>query len=245
LHHAANHNSHGKFLNKLSEEFKFELERNLGPGSYDKTPKPLLTNIGHNLQSSKERIFDYTNKYPGPGQYDIDRAMIPKKPYTQKGPLSSFAGTVLRHKINLRDPVDMRKQLDLDLIKKKKVTLEDLKIPGPGPGEYGDVEAFEYMKDYRPENARGGRAFMVDDHDKFGDNEEYREFVHPGPGAYEKVGDFDLAREKALVSGAAFLSESERTPFGQMKVGGAPNKYNPGKLPQAISFHFNVHNGWV
>lgn len=59
----------------------------------------------------------------------------------------------------MRDPSDVRKQLDLDLFKKKKPTMDDLKLPSPGPGEYADQDAFEYTKDYRPENARGGRAF--------------------------------------------------------------------------------------
>lgn len=86
----------------------------------------------------------------------------------------------------------------------------------------------------------------MDDHDKFGKNSDYKEFVYPGPGNYEEVREsFPLDKEKALVSGAAFLSESEREPFGKMKNNVAPNKYNANKLPGQISFHFNVHNNWV
>ena len=257
-HHAPNYNSHYKYLNFMSKEFKDEIDRNRGPGTYEfkdtLVNKSDAHNSGPNLQSKQERIFDYSNEVPGPGEYNLNRAMIKQKPYTKVGPLSSFQGTVHRHKINLRDPKDMQKQLDLDLIKKKKVTLDDLKIASPGPGEYDDVDAFDYMKNYKPDNALGSKAFIQDDHDKFGNNihkelnEELRDTVLPGPGAYEEIREgfgSDRVKEKALVSGAVFLSESEREPFGKKKYTVAPNKYNPNKLPAAISFHFNVQNKWV
>lgn len=257
-HHTGNYNSYNKYLNYMSKEFKFEIDRNRGPGTYEVKNTLVAVsdakNAGPNLQSKQEREFDYANEIPGPGEYNLNRALVKQKPYPHIGPLSSFAGTVHRHKINLRDPKDMRKQLDQDLIKKKKVTLEDLKIPSPGPGEYDDIDAFDYMKSYKPDNALGSKAFIQDDHDKFGNNihkefnEELQDVIIPGPGAYEEVREgfaTDKVKEKALVSGAVFLSESEREPFGKMKPNVAPNKYNPNKLPSAISFHFNVQNKWV
>ena len=61
---------------------------------------------------------------------------------------------------------------------------------------------------------------------------------------YEVTKDLE-ARERALVSGAAFLSETERQPFGKMSKSVAPNKYNPAKLPSKISFHFNPESKWT
>ncbi len=34
-------------------------------------------------------------KNPAPGEYNIRRAMIKKKPYAEKGPMSSFATSVV------------------------------------------------------------------------------------------------------------------------------------------------------
>ena len=45
---------------------------------------------------------------------------------------------------------------------------------------------------------------------------------------YEKV-----SKEQALVSGAVFLSETERQPFGITKKKVAPNKYNPSKVTES------------
>lgn len=51
-HHSANYNSHSKYLNQLSKEFKFEIDRNLGPGSYNEphnmVKDSLIKNAGHN-----------------------------------------------------------------------------------------------------------------------------------------------------------------------------------------------------
>ena len=197
------------------------------------------------MVSHQDRIFEIMNKSPGPGRYNLNRAMIKKKPYQMKGPLSSFAGTVLQHKINLRDPIDMKKQVELDLIGKKKITMDDLKVPGPGPGEYGYMESFAFMKDYKPENNRGEKWSIVDDRDRFGNNQEFKTFVQPGPGAYELDKDVGVNKEKAMVSGSVFLSESERVPYGKLSDVVAPNKYVPQNIPEQISFHFNVANKWV
>lgn len=59
---------------------------------------------------------DLKKAVPPPGRYMINRAIIKRKPYKNPGPHSSFAGTVMQHKINLKDPKDMKKQLDMDLI---------------------------------------------------------------------------------------------------------------------------------
>lgn len=88
------------------------------------------------------------------------------------------------------------------------------------------------------------KPFISDNHDRFGFNADYDTQDPPGPGTYEVVRDLEL-KEKALVSGAVFLSESERQPFGKMKKTVAPNKYNPSKLPTKISFHFNPESKWT
>lgn len=88
------------------------------------------------------------------------------------------------------------------------------------------------------------RTFINDNHDRFGFNPEYDTQDPPGPGTYEVTKDLE-ARERALVSGAAFLSETERQPFGKMSKSVAPNKYNPAKLPSKISFHFNPESKWT
>ena len=113
-------------------------------------------------------------------------------------------------------------------------------MPGPGPGEYADIDAFEFIKDYRPENNKGSKAFIVDDVERFPDPKDN----FPGPGSY----DYELIgenKDKALCSGTAFLSETDRSPYGILKKGAAPNKYNPSQIPMQISFHFNSENRWL
>lgn len=125
------------------------------------------------------------------------------------------------------------------------VVADDLKRPTPGPGEYTDQDAYEFIKDYRPENNKGMKVFIEDNHDRFGDNPDYHMIQVPGPGSYEIQEGGKEFKERALVSGAVFLSESERTPFGRLRNTVAPNKYNPSKIPPKISFHFNVETKWV
>ena len=136
----------------------------------------------------------------------------------------------------------MKKQQDRDLIGKKMITPDDLSQPKPGPGDYADMDAFECLKDFKPENNKGMNAFIIDNHDRFGYNPEYPVLPVPGPGAYEYE---KVSKEQALVSGAVFLSETERQPFGITKKKVAPNKYNPSKLPSRISFHFNPESNWI
>merc|ERR1711907_352629 len=77
-HHGPNYNSHYKYLNFMSKEFKDEIDRNRGPGTYE-FKNTLVNesdahNAGPNLQSKKERIFDYSTEAPGPGEYNLNRA---------------------------------------------------------------------------------------------------------------------------------------------------------------------------
>lgn len=238
-----NWNAYHKDLGRTTCTAKFNFERKVGPGTYEPKAKVTQNNPANMLQSKAYNDYMDTKKHvPPPGRYMISRAIQKKKPYRNPGPHSSFVGTVLQHKINLKDPQDMRKQLDMNLIGKKMITPEDLSKPKPGPGDYADTDAFEFMLDYRPENNKGLKAFIQDDHDRFGYNPDYEPLNVPGPGAYE----IDLeGKETALVSGAAFLSESERQPFGVIKKTIPPNKYNPYKLPSKISFHFNPESKWI
>lgn len=146
----ANWNSYTKDLGRTTCGTKFNFERKVGPGTYEPKPQDRVNNPGNMLQSKAYNDYmDLKKNVPPPGRYMISRAIQKKKPYKNPGPHSSFAGTVLQHKINLKDPIDMKKQLDMNLIGKKMITPEDLTKPGPGPGDYADSDAFEFVKDYR------------------------------------------------------------------------------------------------
>jgi hypothetical protein len=146
----ANWNSYTKDLGRTTCGTKFNFERKVGPGTYEPKPQDRVNNPGNMLQSKAyDDYMDLKKNVPPPGRYMISRAIQKKKPYKNPGPHSSFAGTVLQHKINLKDPIDMKKQLDMNLIGKKMITPEDLTKPGPGPGDYADSDAFEFVKDYR------------------------------------------------------------------------------------------------
>lgn len=185
---------------------------------------------------------------PGPGNYNLNRTLISKKPYTHVGPSSSFQDSVFTHKINLKDPVDMQRQLDLDLLRKKNICHADLKIPSPGPGDFEQLEynfisdffnflyiyiinnysSFNYLKDQKYDNVRGGSNFIQDESDRFGNNQKFGRYIYPGPATYVNDVTTCLATDsKHLVNGATFLSETERSPYGNVSTFVSPNKYNP------------------
>lgn len=246
IRHDMNYNQNRECLKEVSQFQKFDARKNLGPGSYEPKQPTIEKNPGHYLQSMDDRNMNQVyNKSPGPANYNLTRQISKKKPYPHNGVLSSFSPTVLQHKINLRNPYDMRKEIELDLIGKKKIVPDDLKVPGPGPGEYECMQSFKFLKDYKAENYRGNKAFLVDDHNRFGVNDDQQVFVNPGPGQYEIDKQVGVNKEKSLVSGAVFLSETDRKPYGDINQGVGPNKYCPNKIPDQISFNFNIVNKWI
>ena len=146
----SNWNSYHKDLMRTTVSDKTMFKRKVGPGSYNPKIQENEKNPGNMLKSKAyDDYLDLKKNVPPVGRYMISRNITKKKPYKNPGPYSSFAGTVLQHKINLKDPNDMRKQLDMNLIGKKMITPDDLNKASPGPGDYNYCEAFEHLKDYR------------------------------------------------------------------------------------------------
>ena len=63
----------------------------------------------------------------------------------------------------------------------------------------------------------------------------------PGPGEYSKA----AVVEKAPVTGAVFMSESERKWFTTEKKPPGPAFYKPMMQPKKKSFHLKPNNIWV
>lgn len=146
----SNWNSYHKDLMRNTVTDKFSFKKKVGPGTYNPKLDKCEKNPGNMLKSKAYTDYlDLKKNVPPVGRYMISRNITKKKPYKNPGPYSSFAGTVLQHKINLKDPNDMRKQLDMNLIGKKMITPEDLNRPAPGPGDYQDSEAFDFLKCYK------------------------------------------------------------------------------------------------
>lgn len=96
----ANWNSHTKNLGLATTNTRTNFERKRGPGTYNPKMEINEKNPGNMLQSKDYPNMNPKNPVPPPGRYHLNRNMIKKKPYKNPGPYSSFAGTVLQHKIN-------------------------------------------------------------------------------------------------------------------------------------------------
>ncbi len=83
----------------------------------------------------------------------------------------------------------------------------------PGPGEYFAVDKDELVVDAK--DGKNTRVFQSAEVDRFGrySNPNKIKHVNPGPGAYIKN---VVEPDEILVSGGVFMSETDRTPFGNL-----------------------------
>ena len=225
-----------------------------GPGSYapshrraDSNPSPAF--VKPKAQSRKPKVSS-----PAPGQYDT-----PSEQHFAAGPSSVFRSTTKRsdNAFPSQAPAPWFYSPDEHLVrsssqeltsafkrpvngKRFKINLYDphahvAEDEGPGPGHYTVQNSFEKEK--------LNVSYSHQELDRFGQSIRSKRVqpVVPGPGAYNTP---VLSPEKQPVSGAVFMSESQREFVKPTKVPG-PAFYRPAISNKKKSFLLNPANKWV
>ncbi|CAD8065671.1 unnamed protein product [Paramecium primaurelia] len=207
---------------------------NPGPGEYD-MPQPKKSNVVKYVFSSKTLRGQFQNKpdNPPPGQYEVQNQL--SKP-EHKGPTSSFYPDGAQ----LREITPQQQIVAMMLNDKDKQNDRIL----PGPGDY-EVKFPVFDPDYIVKKELSSFAIQPGK-DRFGKQEREQEPEKIGPGSYQLPSKFDeIAKDKLLVSGNVFMSESLRQPYGDFEKKLGPNPKSPYILPKKKNFHFNLQRKWV
>jgi hypothetical protein len=186
------------------------------PGSYEvQTPSKNIY-ISSPFKSKTKRGQEVVSSSPPPWNYNIESSFI-----TDNKPSPSFRLPVQarRYPINLYDP-------------HAPVPMENT----PGPGDYHNTSL-------PPLSSKPNGSFTKTDPDRFGNPSKFRKNKEttPGPGSYYSYS----LKEKVSVSGAVFMSESEREVIKQPKKQPGPAFYRPTAIPKKKSFHLNSSKVWV
>ncbi|CAG9318947.1 unnamed protein product [Blepharisma stoltei] len=189
------------------------------PGQYNpKTPEGKRMGMTSTFKSKTKRL-EPTNPSdaPPPWQYNVEGTMI-RSSSAQNTAAFKMPVQARRYQINLYDP-------------HSDIITDDM----PGPGEYSAETGMS--------NIKPSPMFIVGEVDRFGKPLRPRkknDFM-PGPGTYSMA----KSDEKLPVSGAVFMSESERAWFSTEKKPPGPAFYKPAPVPKKKSFHLNSNKMWV
>lgn len=212
---------------------KHDYTKNLGPGRYNLNLGKRKTNAGFTLKSRTKRLESSKNRNPAPGRYKIPRDILKKKPFKIKGPMSSFAKTVRRKEVNLKEKEKIKEKIDKGVaFKGYRGEKEEDK---PGPCDYDGAKSKDFFQ-YRKPMSIKGNSFFLNGPKRF--NLDKDQVKNPGPGTYKKKSDFDV--DSYRVFGAAFMSETERKAFKVKKLNDRFAPYNNTMKPIKESFHFNI-----
>lgn len=226
-----------------------------GPGAYTYDVKHVKANQGATVfLESKSKFLNDTSDKPAPGQYD------PRPVSTTLAITSTFRSTTKRLSPirNLENPSPWQYNPNVNLTRSKSAQLTSaFKQPvnakryqinlydphsniahevTPGPGEY-EQNNMPHSK-FKPSS-----MFVVSECDRFGHtaNPRKKSQPTPGPGSYHPKS----AQDKVAVSGAVFMSESERIWYDSNKKPPGPAFYKPSPVPKKRSFHLNTNKIWV
>jgi len=188
-------------------------------GSYD--PKAVdKTKVVTSAFVSKSKRFETENRstVPAPGQYSPTLKMTRANSASHSSVFKP-PSNLKRHQVNMYDP---------------SAKVEENVLPGPGD--------YELPSAFRSIDSRTS-TLKTSDTSRFGEalRPKKANAEAPGPGTYE------LARviEKSPVSGAVFMSESERFEFKLINKPPGPAYYKPTLVPKIKSFHLNANRQWV
>jgi len=219
---------------------KLDMIATLGPGLYDPETIPRRTNSGVTMKAREKRLNDemVLSEFPAPGEYNIPRSILRKKPYQTKGPMSCFANTVRKKEIPIKDKEKMKK----NILAGSELT--DYKghreVYNPGPGDYEVAESQNFLRNYKPGSIEGSNSFNRNlkrfDFKKQGTS-------NPGPGSYNLKGEFEVTKKR--VDGAVFMSETDRNPFDLKQVSDKFAPFYPSLKPSKESFHFNLKRQFI
>lgn len=186
------------------------------PGAYDVSANVSHLAVSSPFKSTTKRYKDYSSVSPPPWQYNIDGSFsIDSKP----SPAFKMPVKARRYPINLYDP-------------HAAVPIEI----SPGPADY--------QHPILPKiNQKISSSFVRGDIDRFGMQTKVKK-IHdftPGPGAYYNL----MAKDKSPVTGAVFMSESEREILKPPIKQPGPAFYKPIPVPKKKSYHLNANNVWI
>lgn len=228
-----------------------------GPGEYN--PKNSLLSKENRTYLSSFVSQVARDKYiglkssPDPGQYEIRGDILKKDSYKHNGPSSSF---VHPEKTKKKPQHTTRELLDLFSNNKPSNRFE---IPGPGFYTTGqDITVAHIASGAEKEAGNDGKEgvtpnswiFKTGIKNRFGDFYD-KDFERksgkemPGPGAYVVKNGSTGTEERREVSGAVFMSESGREPFGNWKGRLGPNPVVPFLIPRNRTYHLNLERKWV
>lgn len=219
-----------------------------GPGSYDEQP---LATQSFTIAMGNTKSLKKIQDFPAPGQYD------PLAPSSTKQPTYMFKSKSKRLEAPSKiSPAPWQYSPSYTLIRNSSSALSSsFKLPvnvrrhqvnlydphseiangiTPGPGDY--------TSETKNDANRPSSMFVITEKDRFGKSSKPK--IHdlsPGPGQYVKP----TIMGKSQVSGAVFMSESERKWFNTNKKPPGPAFYKPMYQPKKKSFHLKPNNVWV
>ena len=210
-----------------------------GPGTYEPRDigegKENKTYYSSFVSKSDRNQYLNLKKVPGPGVYEVKRGLLEKKPFKMLGPYSSFALPSERKTNKTR--ILIEKLEDRGRMIKETIV--------PGPGFYGA----QNPKEEEDGSVNPNAVFKTGIRNRFGDltdDSKKREHKSLGPGYYPiPPGMARSEAERNEVSGCVFMSETNRTPFGEIGKRMGPNQNVPYKIPVKKSFLLNLKRKWV
>lgn len=213
----ANHAS-AVFLEGRSKNL-FATNDKQAPGQYNPNQISNSPAITSTFRSKSKRLSPMRNlENPSPWQYNPNISLTRSKSVQLT---SAFKQSVnaKRYQVNLYDP-------------HSNITHEI----SPGPGDYDQASL-------RQPKSKASPMFVVSEFDRFGktNNPRKKNSSTPGPGAYQPPSN----QEKTAVSGAVFMSESERVWYGSNRKPPGPAFYKPSAVPKKKSYHLNTNKIWV
>ena len=240
---------------------------NPGPGSYNQNQNlhsGSSTTSGFTIVSNKTKSLKKVQEMPAPGQYD------PVQQFSTKELTSVFKSNSKRLEVNCKEsPAPWQYTPSYSLTRSSSAALTSVfkmpvnakryqgnlydphaptvKVITPGPGEY-NVEPSEAVKSTaigskdRFDAARPSSMFANNGKDRFGKS-KLPKVVNsfPAPGDYEP----EYREGKVGVSGAVFMSESERGWIRSASKPPGPAFYKPVLQQKKKSFHLKPSNKWV
>lgn len=220
-------------FNFIGSTEKEDYSKNLGPGRYNVKLSMRKTNAGFSMKSRETRMKAKVNPNPAPDKYKIPRNMLKRKPFKINGPMSSFAKSVRKKELNIREKEKVKDKLQKGRpLKAYRGAQEE---PLPGPGDYNGAEAKDFNHKRKPVSIKGSSFFLKGPKRFQLDKQKVK---NPGPGTYKGKSGFDM--DKYHVFGAAFMSETERKVFNIKKANDRFTPYDPVMKPKKESFHFNI-----
>lgn len=189
------------------------------PGQYDpQFPEAKTLGMTSTFKSKTKRLEpSASSDAPPPWQYNIDSSML-RSSSAKNTAAFKMPVQARRYQINLYDP-------------HSDIVTEDM----PGPGEY--------LVSSSQSQAKPSSMFVVGEVDRFGNplRPKKKNDFTPGPGTYVEP----HSQDKIPVSGAVFMSESERAWFTTERRPPGPAFYKPSTVPKKKSFHLNSNKMWV